>query len=242
MKNNNVSLINKIGPTILAGGCVILFTWLSYWIRFGHGFNFSIDPAVWGQFGDFLGGVINPLLTFISVILLINSVGLQRQANESLIQLEDFRKTEQKFYNMLESQRGSFEDFKINANESPHSEVLYNGEAVLHLEEKVLHELLIGASKEEIREAIEKLDKSEAIYNVVRRFYSLVSLILKEVPPGKQKEYFETCVGMTDYRLICLLVMSLEIFDWSILEDIDKSGVLADKSLVDYRKAFSVRE
>ncbi|PRD14888.1 hypothetical protein [Pantoea coffeiphila] len=240
MKNNKVPLISKIGPTILAGGGVIFFAWLSYWIRFGHGFNFSVDPAVWGQFGDFLGGVINPLLTFISVILLINSVGLQRQANNSLIELEDFRKTEQKFYNMLESQRGSFEGFKIKVNENPHSEVLFNGEAVLHLEEKVLQDISNGASIEEIRESIENLDKSDAIYNVVRRFYLLVSLILKEVAPEKRKEYFDACVGMTDYRLICLLVMSLEIFDWSILEDIDNSGILADKNLADYRESFSV--
>lgn len=238
MKNENKSLIKKTSPTIVAGGCVILLTWLSYWIRFGHGFNFSLDTAVWGQFGDFLGGVINPLLTFISVILLINSVSLQRQANESLIEVEDFRKTEQKFYNMLESQRVSFESFKIKKNANPNSEVLFNGEAVLYLEELILQEISKGTPIDEIRETIGQLDKAEAIYNVVRRFYLLVKLILKEVSPDRRAEYFETCVGMTDYRLICLLVMSMEVFDWSILKDIDKSLILADKSLTEYRKEF----
>lgn len=39
----------------------------------------SEDPAVWGQFGDYVGGVLNPLIAFLAFYWLTKSVLLQRQ-------------------------------------------------------------------------------------------------------------------------------------------------------------------
>lgn len=233
--------LGKFGIANLAGATIVILAWVSYWLMFGNGINFSTDTAVWGQFGDFLGGVINPLLTFISVILLINSVGLQRQANESLIELEDFKKTEVKFYNMLESQRVNFEHFKIYINNNGVETTVYNGEAVLYIENLILEKISDGDSKEVVKSAVESLDKSDAIFNVVRRFYLLTKLILSNIQKEKREEYFETCRGMTDYRLICMLVISLEIFEWSIIDEIDQSSILDVEGLTEYRKEFSIK-
>lgn len=233
--------LGKFGIANLAGATIVILAWVSYWLMFGNGINFSSDTAVWGQFGDFLGGVINPLLTFISVILLINSVGLQRQANESLIELEDFKKTEIKFYNMLESQRVNFEHFKIYINNNGVETAVYNGEAVLYIENLILEKINDGDSKEAVKSAVESLDKSDAIFNVVRRFYLLTKLILSNIQKEKHEEYFETCRGMTDYRLICMLVISLEIFEWSIIDEIDQSSILDVEGLTEYRKEFFIK-
>ncbi|OKP48827.1 hypothetical protein A8A12_21665 [Serratia marcescens] len=233
--------LGKFGIANLAGATIVILAWVSYWLMFGNGINFSSDTAVWGQFGDFLGGVINPLLTFISVILLINSVGLQRQANESLIELEDFKKTEVKFYNMLESQRVNFEHFKIYINNNGVETAVYNGEAVLYIENLILEKINDGDSKEAVKSAVESLDKSDAIFNVVRRFYLLTKLILSNIQKEKHEEYFETCRGMTDYRLICMLVISLEIFEWSIIDEIDQSSILDVEGLAEYRKEFFIK-
>lgn len=233
--------LGKFGTANVAGATIVILAWVSYWLMFGNGVNFSSDTAVWGQFGDFLGGVINPILTFISVILLINSVGLQRQANESLIELEDFKKTEVKFYNMLESQRVNFEHFKIYIDKNGVETAIYNGEAVLYIENLILEKINNGGSRESVRKDIESLDKSEAIFNVVRRFYLLAKLILSNTPKEKHAEYFETCRGMTDYRLICMIVISLEIFDWSIIDEIDQSSILDVEGLTEYREAFSIK-
>nr|DAL28941.1 MAG TPA_asm: hypothetical protein [Caudoviricetes sp.] len=230
----------KFNLANVGGVCIVVFTWFAYWVMYGNGFNFSKDTAVWGQFGDFLGGVINPLLTFISVVLLINSVNLQREANESLIELDEFKKTEMKFYNMLESQRVNFEHFKIYVRKNGGVETLYNGEATLYIEDLIFDEIDKGTNKEDIKQLIESLDKSEGIFNAVRRFYLLVNLIMIKIPDNKKDEYFETCRGMTDYRLICLLVISLELFDWDNIEDIDKSKILDVKGLKEYREAFKI--
>ena len=235
-----IKLPFKFNLTSIGGGLIVAFTWLAYWFMYGDGFNFSNDTAVWGQFGDFLGGVINPLLTFITVVLLINSVNLQRQANESLIELDEFKKTELKFYNMLEAQRVNFDNFKIHTNVNGANQIRYNGEATLYIEELILDEIDKGTNKDDIKTLVEDLDKSDGIFNAVRRFYLLVNLILKKIPSDKKDEYFETCRGMTDYRLICLLVISLELFDWENIVDIDKSEIFDVKGLKEYRQAFKM--
>lgn len=39
----------------------------------------SNDPAVWGQFGDYIGGLLNPLIAFLAFYWLTQSVLLQKQ-------------------------------------------------------------------------------------------------------------------------------------------------------------------
>ncbi|AGS80577.1 hypothetical protein [Leptospira noguchii] len=47
--------------------------------------QFSYDQSVWGQFGDFVGGVINPFLSFITVIYLIKSYSQQQKEFKNII-------------------------------------------------------------------------------------------------------------------------------------------------------------
>jgi hypothetical protein len=37
------------------------------------------DPSTWGDFGDFIGGTLSPILTFVSIIALVHTIELQRQ-------------------------------------------------------------------------------------------------------------------------------------------------------------------
>ena len=45
-------------------------------------FNGAIDAEVWGQFGDFIGGVIGTLISYISIRLLVANLSEQRKANK----------------------------------------------------------------------------------------------------------------------------------------------------------------
>lgn len=49
-----------------------------YYSNFG-GRSLSEDPEQWGQFGDFLGGVINPVVGLVTVFLVIVSISVQRK-------------------------------------------------------------------------------------------------------------------------------------------------------------------
>jgi uncharacterized membrane protein len=58
----------------------------------------STSQEVWGQFGDFLGGTLNPILGFVSVLVLVATLGLQRK------ELSEARETAKENNNILAEQ------------------------------------------------------------------------------------------------------------------------------------------
>lgn len=52
---------------IVAVALIALVTYV-YWKNF-HSLGLSISTETWGQFGDYIGGVLNPALSFISIVL-----------------------------------------------------------------------------------------------------------------------------------------------------------------------------
>jgi len=55
-------------------------TFFAYITQFHSGF--SLDQGVWGQFGDFLGGTLSPILSFLSLLALVFTVALQARQLE----------------------------------------------------------------------------------------------------------------------------------------------------------------
>lgn len=56
----------------------------------------SKDPGAWGQFGDFVGGALNPLIAFLAFYWLTQSIRLQRQElTETKAALVDAAKSQQ---------------------------------------------------------------------------------------------------------------------------------------------------
>lgn len=68
----------------------------AYFSKF-HG-GWSPDQDTWGQFGDFVGGTLNPLLGFISVVVLVSTLNLQR------VELKEARAVVKEGNELLESQ------------------------------------------------------------------------------------------------------------------------------------------
>lgn len=59
----------------------------SYYLNFGH-LNVSDKPENWGAFGDFIGGILNPLLSFAAFSSILLTIYLQReQLNQNQQQL-----------------------------------------------------------------------------------------------------------------------------------------------------------
>lgn len=66
----------------------------AYAARFFAGFSLSTDPAVWGQFGDYVGGVTNPILAFLSFAALLLTLVLQGRQMEHASQELDLSRQE----------------------------------------------------------------------------------------------------------------------------------------------------
>jgi len=57
---------------VLAIGCYV------YWFYFKLGRDFSPDPDAWGQLGDYIGGLLNPIVAVCTFYWLTQSVRLQK--------------------------------------------------------------------------------------------------------------------------------------------------------------------
>lgn len=65
-----------------------LFLSVLYWIRFSANGK-SPDPATWGQFGDYIGGLLNPLVATLALLALVISIQIQkRELSETRAALE----------------------------------------------------------------------------------------------------------------------------------------------------------
>ncbi len=76
LSEGKIPLIDKIiakYPYVL--GVVFFATILSYFGTFNGSFG---DQAAFGAFGDFFGGILNPLLTFFTILLLLRQLQYQR--------------------------------------------------------------------------------------------------------------------------------------------------------------------
>jgi uncharacterized membrane protein len=118
-------LLYIFGGLILVLVCTILLTYFS---NFGGGFG---SQEVFGSFGDFIGGTLNPILSFATITLLIWSIRLQRkELIETRIQfersavaqekLEQNQKKELEFYQrreMIENVKSEFVNLESRKNE-----------------------------------------------------------------------------------------------------------------------------
>lgn len=224
-------------------GVIIALVWFIYWLNFGDGLNVSGDPAVWGQLGDYVGGILNPILSFISIIYLIYSLNLQREANESILdenrrqELNENKRTfELQFHNLISSQKSYFENLAIDINGS----LLHADLAVTHLEDMIFQLKESGYNKGQIAKVISDTDRGDKIFSISRRFNIILRHINKNHEIINTNEYTEFLISMMDYKLICLICIAEVFFDeWECTKEIISSECLNLNFLNEYKNALS---
>ena len=66
----------KKNKYILSAGLIVIIPLIFYKTYYT---TIIVSQETWGQFGDFFGGTVNPLLTFLTICILINSIYLQQK-------------------------------------------------------------------------------------------------------------------------------------------------------------------
>jgi hypothetical protein len=211
----------------------IAIAWLSYWYNFSYLLSFGISskPEYWGMLGDFIGGVLNPILTFFTIVLLVNSLGLQKESNSHLEseikkseRFEKIRSFESRIFNMIDSQKFIFENFKLRFIISGIIEVKCSSSAVNELESIISDIKNVGGSKEQIQKTIDALDDNDDIYSVIRTFCIMVKYIDKQITNENgfssedRLDYYETLINFTDYALVRLVLICTKYTDYSTLD------------------------
>lgn len=95
-------------------GFIVVFAALAAlsagFIYYSHMGNVTGDPQTWGQFGDFLGGTLNPVFGFLTIIALVLTLILQnRELKMSREELELSREELRKSAEALEAQNKSID-------------------------------------------------------------------------------------------------------------------------------------
>lgn len=73
---------------VLLAVAILVIVFAAYFLHFSR-YGLSGDTGAWGQFGDFVGGTANPLLGFITIILLVLTIIIQsKQLSISSRELE----------------------------------------------------------------------------------------------------------------------------------------------------------
>lgn len=191
------------------------------------GFQLSADTAVWGQFGDYVGGTLNPVLSFISIVLLIRSLTLQNDANEALrIELKNSEKTENfrtfstLFFSMIESQKNIFRDFSLEVGETENIRVYRCGAAVLYIEQEIEKLREKEGSDKLIVGFLETVDSEDQIFGILRAFYITVRTICEKLRDNEDfgetiaKEQLITLINFTDFAQLRLIIIGVQFLNY----------------------------
>lgn len=199
---------------------------LTYIVKFcGFGASTAEDFAVWGQFGDYMGGSLNPILSFISIMLLIKSLNLQNETNLDLRnELRENKRNEKLrslgllFFNMINSQKLLLDNFSFDFPNGVMPEKR-GAAAIMHIEDGVHLLRQIGAKDTAITNFLTALDSTDQIYGILRAFYITVKMVTEKLSDendftaNDRREHLLTLINFTDYAQFRLVLMAIQFLD-----------------------------
>lgn len=103
-------------PFFLLGAAVIL---ASMYVGVFHALPWTADPSAWGSFGDYIGGLLNPFVSTLTLIIAIKVWAQQRQELEETKQaMKDQAETaqanrrEQRFFDLMQVYQQTLDTFQ----------------------------------------------------------------------------------------------------------------------------------
>ncbi|PPX83816.1 hypothetical protein C3D70_13035 [Cronobacter sakazakii] len=237
---------------------ILAATWCGYYLNFGIGAGFSEKTEVWGQFGDYVGGVVNPILSFVTIYLLINSIGLQRDSNDNLTreikrqeQLEEYKKFELRFFRLIESQEESFSRFKICVSQKQDdddgaeddTQILSGGAAVTFIENCLVTLKEAKIDSERVFKWLDELDEDGSYFSILRRFYLILKLIdANTLAKSERDEMYETLVNLTDIKVISMIAILSMHYDWYVVRYIRATKILDKEGVREFINMYKTTE
>lgn len=209
--------------------------------------DISHNPEQWGQFGDFIGGVLNPTFSFLSFILLIKSLSLQNKTNKDLRnqianseKQDKLKSLEHQLTLLIDSQTRLFNDFEIATKGKRHK----RASAVDIIEqgiEKIIeeHNTLKANNdtqnniKEKISDYIEKIDTNDSIYNLVRSFANTTKVISHKLSDENnfskeiRNEYYINFINITEFANLRLILIATSFCKYEQCNEIKANTELA---------------
>ncbi|MNJ22681.1 hypothetical protein D3C77_170550 [compost metagenome] len=232
--------MNKYIPVVLAV-VFLSVVWGVYYYAFGS--DFSTDQGVWGTFGDYTGGILNPLLNFITIYLLIKSFNSQEEALQQAVDQAEQAKSdlaEARYNERLRAFEGSLFNFAEMALVEYRSlrlktglgrdEYIEAGESVAFLQRLITQK---ERSFEEACHLINDLDERShgSIYSTVKAFCALFKIVKDLCPEGEHSRYVDMITIMLPVKVHHLLGMAEAYSKWPILNYPRELGFFEKESI-----------
>lgn len=229
---------------LLACGVAILLS-VMYYIYFS--IVGEVTKADLGPLGDFIGGNINPLLTFISVVLLIDTVVIQRKAAEDSKASEiEARKTiklqsdlaakqsfESSLFNLIALCLNEIKNIRL-----PLRSGTYTGNQAFGQYLEVFDQLMSSQNKTAILNQLESLS-SDALYDNLKNFAMVFKFITDYATPSEKENYISIALTMMPTSLITLLCIAHNHANWPILSSFETAKIFERDTLVNVLYHYS---
>jgi hypothetical protein len=184
---------NNVGKKALSLGVTFFILVISSYVWNFYGSPISGDPSHWGVLGDFVGGVINPLLGLVTIWLLTMSL---RQSNEMLDQARaELKATLEELKRGQEIQRATENALKKQISLAENARDL-EGAIRLITYWQSRHDILVQAGNDEVEHA-RIMNRSTDYIEQIRNQYSQLALNTL-----KKTEDFDHIIGQEANRLL----------------------------------------
>jgi hypothetical protein len=216
---------------VLATVCIVFVILGFVWnFHFELGYEVSKKSEHWGHLGDYIGGLINPLLSFLALMMLIKSLSLQNNANIALYtevsnnaKRERLRAFEGLFFNMIESQNGLFTKLRLKISSLGQPFTVSGVDAVLLLE-NYAESFIENDDLESLKLLLEDADSKDHLFSIVRVFYVIVKLVTERLSDENgfehkdRKEHFTALINFTSYPHLRLILLYTQFIDFKPTE------------------------
>ena len=209
-----------------------------YFLYFGFvvDLKLSKNPEHWTWASDFFTGIFGSVLSFVSVIFLIYTLGLQNRANQILEkEVSEGRKQrkieqfETQFFNLIEAQRQAFNDFSLEFFDDEQGQfVVYKSNLAVNITEDFFEELTTASQKKEL---IDRADEEESIYRSVRSFFVITKVIERHLSDEKgfskelRQDYYETLINFTEFSLLRIILIGTKYTDANASKQLSENKV-----------------
>lgn len=210
--------------------------------------NEEINAGSLGTLGDFIGGNINPVLTFITTILLIETLSLQRksttiaedesadakrtiQEQGTLIKTQIF---ESSFFNLINL---CLEEYKSTTIENT-NHTIQGSKAFNLLEKNFCERKDTGEAPSSILDSLEN-EHGDIIFNAVKTFSTVFDFVNQNAPNDTHEKYISLATKLIPIQIIYLICIAKLHTNWAIMKPFDKALFFEKKGISDLIIGYS---
>ncbi|MEI6745647.1 MAG: putative phage abortive infection protein [Methylococcaceae bacterium] len=190
-----MAIFKKIGDFItnwlVLVALVLFFIVLGILASYFYKYPISEDLEQWGQFGDYVGGVLNPLLSFSALIVLVRTYSMQREELKNVKETQKKQQFENTFFELLRIHNENLEGL-LNLN---HSDDYDNFLSELSSELYIRRDKYLQLSgKEYLKKSLTNLTEQKShVKNPLEHYFRILYQLLKFIAVNASDGAIKQC-------------------------------------------------